>query len=177
MFVFVKEIKGDNLHDVAGSSLWWLVLEIFYTDFKDLNVLNNSATGCEKALPMQEWLAWIHQSHSLLSHPNHKEMFMQQARLTQASEQGDSMTVRITVSVDVIIMLLSLPVPYSFKCIVFVSFFVVVVEFSSFSLFWRWGGVGLFRSWLTFPIRSMALLFTWLMNCRYSNLDSSMTSP
>ena len=57
MFVYVKEIKGDNLHGVTGSSLWWLVLEIVYTDFKDLNVLNNSAKGiiiCEKALPMQE---------------------------------------------------------------------------------------------------------------------------
>lgn len=158
MFVFVKEIKGDNLHDVAGSSLWWLVLEIFYTDFKDLNVLNNSATGCEKALPMQEWLAWIHQSHSLLhsllSHPNHKEMFMQQARLTQASEQGDSMTVRITVSVDVIIMLLSLPVPYSFKCIVFVSFFF----FLNFLLFLYFGGG---EGWDYFDHDSLFLSAQW----------------
>ena len=44
-------------------------------------------------------------------------------RLTQANKQSDSMTVHIAVSVGVIIMLLSLQVPYSFKCTVFVSFF------------------------------------------------------
>ena len=43
-------------------------------------------------------------------------------RLTQANKQSDSMTVHIAVSVDIIIMLLSLPVPYSFKSTVCLLF-------------------------------------------------------
>ena len=81
-------------------------------------------------------------------------------RLTQANKQSDSMTVHIAVSVGVIIMLLSLQVPYSFKCTVFVSFFFF--KESSFSLFWRVGRGGIisFMTHFSYPINDPAVYLT-----------------